>query len=163
MGIDIYMYWPGMTPQDKALQYVGFSALAGSVGYLREAYHGSPYATKFLVTEAFLSDSVCTCGPDTFEDRTKEEYETGMGNVVEIPTSVLDMDRRCDHCKGVPIPADILEERLPETLRLAEERERKVYNRPDGKDVQDSIRDFVKLAREKEEEHGEPVRIFASY
>jgi 4-aminobutyrate aminotransferase-like enzyme len=31
----------------------GFSATAGNVGYLREAYHGEPYATMHLCREAF--------------------------------------------------------------------------------------------------------------
>ncbi len=53
MGIDIYMRWDGMTEEDREKQYTGFDATVGDVGYLREAYHGSPYATKYLVEEAF--------------------------------------------------------------------------------------------------------------
>ena len=53
MGIDIYMRWDGMTEEDRQKQYTGFDATVGEVGYLREAYHGSPYATKYLVEEAF--------------------------------------------------------------------------------------------------------------
>ena len=53
MGIDIYMRWDGMTEADREKQYTGFDATVGEVGYLREAYHGSPYATKYLVEEAF--------------------------------------------------------------------------------------------------------------
>lgn len=53
MGIDIYMRWDGMTEEDRDKQITGFDATVGEVGYLREAYHGSPYATKYLVEEAF--------------------------------------------------------------------------------------------------------------
>jgi hypothetical protein len=53
MGIDIYAKWDGITDADKAAQITGFSAVHGHVGYLREAYHGEPYATKILVPEAF--------------------------------------------------------------------------------------------------------------
>jgi hypothetical protein len=53
MGIDIYAKWLGMTDEDEASQITGFSAVHGHVGYLREAYHGEPYATKLLVPEAF--------------------------------------------------------------------------------------------------------------
>ena len=53
MGIDIYAEWDRMSMQDKAAQITGFSVAHGHVGYLREAYHGEPYATKVLVPEAF--------------------------------------------------------------------------------------------------------------
>ena len=53
MGIDIYMRWDGMTEEDRDKQITGFDATVGEVGYLREAYHGGPYATRYLVEEAF--------------------------------------------------------------------------------------------------------------
>jgi hypothetical protein len=53
MGIDIYAYWRGQTEVEKEAQCTGFSVVAGDVGYLREAYHGEPYATRVLVPEAF--------------------------------------------------------------------------------------------------------------
>ena len=56
MGIDIYMNWDGMTEEDKQAQYTGYSIEHGHVGYLREAYHGNPYVTRFLLKEAFESD-----------------------------------------------------------------------------------------------------------
>lgn len=58
MGIDIYAEWDGMTEADKAAQVTGFSVEHGHVGYLREAYHGEPYATKVLVPEAFEESRV---------------------------------------------------------------------------------------------------------
>ena len=57
MGIDIYAQWRGMTKANKQAQITGFSVTSGHVGYLREAYHGEPYATKALVPEAFSSDN----------------------------------------------------------------------------------------------------------
>jgi hypothetical protein len=56
MGIDIYARWRGMTSAQAAAQITGFSIKAGNVGYLREAYHGEPYATRILVPEAFEAD-----------------------------------------------------------------------------------------------------------
>jgi hypothetical protein len=53
MGIDIYAEWDGMTDAEHAAQITGFSIEHGHVGYLREAYHGEPYATMVLVPEAF--------------------------------------------------------------------------------------------------------------
>lgn len=53
MGIDVYAKWDGMTEAEEAAQITGFSVEHGHVGYLREAYHRQPYATKVLVPEAF--------------------------------------------------------------------------------------------------------------
>jgi len=56
MGIDIYMRWNDQTEEEEQAQYTGFSIVHGHVGYLREAYHGDPYATRVLVPEAFDED-----------------------------------------------------------------------------------------------------------
>jgi hypothetical protein len=56
MGIDIYAEWDGQTEDEKQAQYTGYSVQHGHTGYLREAYHGEPYATRILVKEAFASD-----------------------------------------------------------------------------------------------------------
>jgi hypothetical protein len=53
MGIDIYAKWDRMSMAEEAAQITGFSVEHGHVGYLREAYHGQPYATRVLVPEAF--------------------------------------------------------------------------------------------------------------
>jgi len=56
MGIDIYVEWKGQTEEEKEAQITGCSIKHGHVGYLRESYHGEPYATHYLVAEAFDSD-----------------------------------------------------------------------------------------------------------
>ena len=53
MGIDIYARWKGQTRRERKAQVTGFSTVHGHVGYLREAYHGGPYVTRFLVREVF--------------------------------------------------------------------------------------------------------------
>jgi hypothetical protein len=53
MGIGVYLRWQGMTEEEGAAQQTGYSVVHGHVGYLREAYHGEPYATRMLVPEAF--------------------------------------------------------------------------------------------------------------
>jgi hypothetical protein len=54
MGIDIYARWHGQTRDEIQAQFeASFSIDAGGVGYLREAYHGEPYATRYLCAEAF--------------------------------------------------------------------------------------------------------------
>ena len=54
MGIDVYLKWDTMNDEDhKAQLGTGFQTDIGDTGYLREAYHGEPYATQMLVPEAF--------------------------------------------------------------------------------------------------------------
>ena len=55
MGIDIYAQWKRQTEEEEEAQLTGFSVNHGHVGYLRESYHGAPYATRHLVAEAFAS------------------------------------------------------------------------------------------------------------
>jgi hypothetical protein len=67
MGIAIYARWKGQTDAEEAAQSAGCSVVHGHVGSLREAYHSEPYATRYLVPEAF-------------------EHPTGR---VQIPAAVL--------------------------------------------------------------------------
>jgi hypothetical protein len=124
MGIDIYARWEGQRPEDVGNQLkVWLSGTNGAVGYLREAYHGEPYATRHLVPEAF---------------------EEG----------------------GALIPATRLRERLSETLRLAEERERTIYGARAAGDIEPTLQSytaFVELCERMEAETGQPVKIIASY
>jgi hypothetical protein len=124
MGIDIYASWDNMTDVEEEQQAHSFLiATAGHVGYLREAYHGEPYATKVLVPEAF------------------EEHR-------------------------VRIYAARLEDRLPATLVVAEQRERMIYGTTDQAEIETvlkSYRDFVALCARKEAETGEPCLIIADF
>jgi hypothetical protein len=64
------------------------------------------------------------------------------------------------------IPAATLRERLPETLEVAERRERELYGETDAEEINrvlKSYRDFVELCASKEDETGEPCLIIASY
>lgn len=56
MGIDVYARFEGMTDEEIKEQFCGFDTRKGNVGYLREAYHGGPYATRELVPEAFAAE-----------------------------------------------------------------------------------------------------------
>lgn len=56
MGIDVYIKWQGQTDAERQAQFTGWSTTHGHTGYLREAYHGNPYATRVLVPEAFAAD-----------------------------------------------------------------------------------------------------------
>lgn len=112
MGIDIYASWSGMTEQEKEQQYTGFSVCHGHVGYLREAYHGQPYATHHLVDEAFCFD--------------------GDSAYIEA-----DEDDPC--YEGVPIDMIQLIKRLPTTLVIALIREAVVYESTEARDLLDEV------------------------
>ncbi len=56
MGIDVYMRWEDQSSAEYDAQITGFDVTAGRFGYLREAYHGGPYVTAWLVPEGFVLD-----------------------------------------------------------------------------------------------------------
>jgi hypothetical protein len=77
MGIDIYAEWDGMTDGEKEEQaHSWLSADAGANGYLREAYHGAPYATHVLVPEAFDSADGACIPAATLRERLPETLTT---------------------------------------------------------------------------------------
>lgn len=142
MGIDIYQTWPNMTDEEEKARFTGFNIDKGEIGYLREAYHGSPYATKILVPEAFDHKE-----PNGFE------HDCMAAGCKETD------------CQGVQISAATLRARLPAALDAAIERERTVYHN-DVTATDEGPRaftGFVELAERKEAELGVPVRVYASY
>jgi hypothetical protein len=126
MGIDIYAVWNGQTEEEKKRQYaVWLSDTHGRIGYLREAYHGEPYVTRFLFPEAFASET-----------------------------------------NDARIPAATLRARLPEALKLVEQRQREIYRVSDERQIESvkqSFESFVALCETKERETGAPVLIGVSY
>lgn len=137
MGIDVYLRWDGMTEEDEKKQYTGFSTQHGHVGYLREAYHGSPYATRVLVPEGFVGNGfsdVKTSGPDLRDDD---------GNVT--------------------IPSVTLRERLPNAIKTCIARQKKVYGDvvTEKDPVVQSFVKFVEL-HEQLEKDGKHPRICVS-
>lgn len=176
MGIDIYLEWDGMTEEDKKQQFsCGFSIVGGKTGYLREAYHGEPYATQILVREAFESDDCKAQIPATvMRERltsvTEPVYGKTAGHQMAqmLGGMIRDMiDAANNDDLGVegPIPHGS-GQTLPMTVEEAvTERARKLYNASDEEveDTLKSFRDFVALAEEKERETGKPCTVYASY
>ena len=79
MGIDIYASWRGQSETEQAAQITGFSAEHGHVGYLREAYHGEPYATRVLLPEAFAAKGEPVAIPAALlRERLPETIETAI-------------------------------------------------------------------------------------
>ena len=123
MGIDVYLRWELMTDEELDAQHEGYNPCIGHMGYLREAYHGSPYATRLRVPEAFEA-----------------------------------------HGEPVHIPAALLRQRLPQTMRAAFHREIAVYGHQANEDspVVQSFVNFVTLAEELEARGFEPF-VVASF
>lgn len=185
MGIDIYLSWKGMTKKEKQAQVCGFSVVHGHAGYLREAYHGGPYATKILVREAFESK---TCkakipavimqerlwnvteparnveGGDMIAQAVaaamRELKETGkLANFATMfPEGMrLEMPSRP--------PASSLTEPMS-VIEAIKERQKLRYPKDDPEMVEkiiQSFRDFVALAARKEAKTGRPCTVYASY
>lgn len=167
MGIDIYLKWEDMDDETEKKQFCGFATTAGNVGYLREAYHGGPYATKILVREAFEAENCEAQIPAAvLRERLTNVTEPVLGkNGGHIAAAMLmDFMRQAGHevteeiADGITQPMSV-----EEACRL---RCRKLYPE-DGKEYEDAIvksfRDFVELAEQKEKETGKPCTIIASY
>jgi hypothetical protein len=171
MGIDIFAEWRGMTEAEDEAQWTGFSGVHGHVGYLREAYHGGPYVTKYLVAEAFASsDGHAEISARTLRERLPaavlmhlyRENKLYGGGKDPSRLEFADLERVL---RNLPDSmADdthdaFAEALLPESIATAE---RLVAERllPD---TALAFVDFVELCERKECETGEPCRILASY
>jgi hypothetical protein len=108
MGIDIYTRWKGQSAEETEAQFTGFSTTSGHVGYLREAYHGEPYATKYLLREAFEHPDRCRIPasvlrqrlPQTLalvEERERTVYgETDAKTIAEVKQSFINFVELCE-------------------------------------------------------------------
>lgn len=108
MGIDIYARWNEITEEEEKKQYTGFSVTSGDVGYLREAYHGGPYATRYLVKEAFESEKgECRIPAKILKKRLSETlktvkereiklYKSNESDVVKVKKSFIDFVKLCE-------------------------------------------------------------------
>lgn len=184
MGIDIFAEWSGMTEDEKNAQYTGFSTVHGKAGYLREAYHGGPYATRHLVREAFEAESAQAPIPAaTLRARLIEAvmltlyrhhvvYGEGDPSTIKIEgettieTAVASVLGNMFGAGGVIDQARSgrKEEALVATISF--EQKRKTAELIAGRKLPNyalSFVDFVLLCETKEAEKGEPCNIIASY
>lgn len=168
MGIDVYLEWDDMTKEEKQAQCTGFSAVAGDVGYLREAYHGGPYATRIIAREAFESDNCVAEIPaaimrERLSNVTEPAYNVNGGHKIAA--------KICDAFKKY-VGKDAAPTVLPDTTRpmtveeAVRERCATLYPDIDAELVEQKVqayKDFVALAEAKERQTGKPCRVIASY
>jgi hypothetical protein len=107
MGIDIFACWNGQSEsEDRAQAAAWLTTTAGGKGYLREAYHGAPYATKYLCAEAFKYGDACIPAvllrdrlPHTLtlvEERARTLYDASDKEVEEEKQSFRDFVGLCE-------------------------------------------------------------------
>ncbi len=156
-----------MTEEDQKRQYTGFDTTAGSVGYLRESYHGGPYATKILVREAFEADNCEAEIPAAvLRERLTSVTEPAIGkdgghNVAVLLSELMKQS-------GVVIDGPTMSGLTP-PMTVEEACYARCSNLyPDdgpeyAQKVVQSFRDFVALAEQKEQETGKPCTVYASY
>jgi hypothetical protein len=107
MGIDIYAMWKGQTVEEHRQQVSDVSlATAGKMGYIREAYHGEPYPTEFLCSEAFETGRAQIPASvlrerlprtlDLVEERARKIYKAHGAVVQEIKQVYSDFVSLCE-------------------------------------------------------------------
>jgi hypothetical protein len=173
MGIDIYLEWPNKENDESVEQGSPiFSTDAGHVGYLREAYHGGPYATKLLVREAFEADNCraeisAAIMRERLTSITEPVYGADGGH--DVAAMFLSMLRGTGAqvvggpASG-PLPSGATEPMSVEDA--VRTRYKNIYPDCPPDQVEDAVqafRDFVELAERKEKEHGKPCTVYASY
>lgn len=168
MGIDIYLRWSGMTEEDEQRQYTGMSIIAGDVGYLREAYHGGPYATKILVREAFDAENCEAEIPaailrERLTSVTEPTYGANGGH--DAAKLIADALK----ASGMIMEEEIVQDGVTRPMSVEEAvriRMNTLYPETEEafvEEVVQSFRNFVALAEQKERETGQPCTVIASY
>ncbi len=175
MGIDIYATWRGQTEGERKAQITGFSVVHGRVGYLREAYHGAPYVTKYLVSEAFASETGEAAIPAAVMRsrlpaavlmsmyREHKVYGTGDPAVVTLDEG---SGKRLAKLVENIFAHDVTDESHRELARALDAKSLETAKRLIKADalapVQKSFVQFVELCERKEKLTGEPCTIVAS-
>jgi hypothetical protein len=168
MGIDLYLRWNDQTDIEKGAQYTGFSTVAGSTGYLRESYHGGPYATALLAREAFDSETAEAQIPaavmrERLTHPTEPAYaiagaaEFGRRAFGAVARLAVEYDDVID-----PVTSEVTETQYQSVEEAVRYRWRTLYDATDERAVE-SFRAFVALAEEVEARTGEPATVHASY
>jgi hypothetical protein len=176
VGIDIYLEWDGMSTEEKEKQGMAtFSTTAGATGYLREAYHGDPYATQILVREAFEADNcraeipaaimrerMCSVTEPAYGKTAGHQAAKMLGTIVQAAID-SGVDPSVSLVGKIPSGSG---QTLPMTVEEAiETRAREIYEASENEIAltKKSFWDFVELAERKERELGKPCTVFAWY
>lgn len=178
MGIDIRARWKNQSVLEEKMQITGYRIDKGNVGYLREAYHGGPYVTQYLLSESFasgLEGDDLEYGPRIPSDvlrsrlpaavllalyRNHIVYENKKNpaciQLGDAGKALLNIFMKEMKDKSAE---EIVAKFTPENILMAEE----LVSKKMLPDYAQSFVDFVEICEQKEEKTGEPCRIYASY
>lgn len=181
MGIDIYTDWKDKAEEEAEAQITGWDSAKGEVGYLREAYHGGPYVTHYLVKEAFENkDGEAKIPAPVLRERLpravilaimRESLVYGKDksdpSVIDLEVEGIDaltkkiMEGPLLAMKGLKSleSQDIADKMEPDTVKHGEWLISHNMLSPQAQ----AFVDFVELCEKKEKETGGPVLIRASY
>lgn len=173
MGIDVYLRWPKQTGEEEDAQYCGFRIDAGNVGYLRESYHGGPYATRVLIPEGWDENN------NGAVPITAAELRKRLPAVVltSLYRNFIVYKQGEDHINCGNGGTDTLARKLADVfatmrvkshkeLRWTEEQIKQAQELIEKRKLPDyalSFVDFVRLAETKEAETGELCSVLVSY
>jgi hypothetical protein len=102
MGIDLYLKWERH----------------GHVGYLRESYHGGPYATHVLVPEAFTDgrgEQSVQIPAEVLRQRLPATIETAIARAVNVYGDNREEARNSDLVKSFVAFVELAERKEEET------------------------------------------------
>jgi hypothetical protein len=191
MGIDVYMHWRGKTKASQAVPEAlePGSPTRGSQGYLRESYTGGPYATAYLLEEAFPAEGMIQIAAATLRERLAVavllaierhrrnhrmyEYEIPAGSTFDevIAEAIAPVIAEAI----APVIAEAIAPVIAEIESIPGRDEKALaalFREEDLRRAAELIRarnlppnalslvDFVELAERKERETGEPVGVF---
>lgn len=150
--------------------------------YLRESYHGGPYATRILCREAFDADNQTAEIPaEILRERLTHVTEPSnqsfdhMGALVSMIEKMMTGPNPPEESFGFTLDAETIEEHKnkmadnthPMSVEEAvRKRYRLVYPDCSENDIEAAVnrfREFVAFAENRERETGKPCKIYASY
>jgi len=174
MGIDIYILDKENDEHDWRVH--------DCRAYLREAYHGGPYATKILCREAFDADDCAAEIPAAIlRERLTHVTEPAncsfdhMGALIATITKIMTSKNPPEGSFGFSLDEETIAEHkgkmadgthpmsVEEAVRTRYET---IYPDCTENDIQEAInnfREFVAFAEAREREIGKPCKIYASY
>lgn len=173
MGIDVYLKWRGQSEEEHRAQITGFSVDAGNVGYLREAYHGGPYATKMLCAEGF--DDTNEYGAPIPASVLRERLPTTVAVALyrhhllyeqADDPAVICADKQSIGAALASVFTEKMRDTSHEDVILTEEQAEAITALVKKRELPDyalAFADFVELAERKETETGKPCGVYVSW
>lgn len=182
MGIDVYLEWDGMrqrpetndwdSPEMKA--YYEWKDNEPGI-YLRESYHGQPYATEFLFREAWTKGDT-TSRMDAFVGSMFGTMrKAGVKQIVgptDAPPMAVPPTTRDNRVKEVRteeeryhvFPSELLRERLEVAMEISRIRAKRLYksSKKEADEAAGYVRQFVERHEQLERE-GKHPRVIVSY